>query len=198
MPLYPDGMIPTKAHGPLPESALMRTDGVIDGPEEFRVWIEFRLPDTAEVAILRKLEFSKPVADARGSWETCARCTASRQGGHTPSCDLAPILRAADARAAELLARFEFVSFAKVDIFAAYPGTEKILIEEDGVRSEADVASLEKKTGADDNPQAWVPWVEFRRPGEDKILHRSIHPHIKRGLQLGGSQGTAAAAELTI
>lgn len=198
MSLFPDDQIPTKKYGPLPESSLVRSDGVIDGPEEFRVWIEFRFRDAPEIAMLRALEWSKRVEDPRGAWDTCHRCTASRQGGHTPSCDLAPIIRAADVRASELLARFEFVSFSKANVFADYPGTPEILIEEDGERSTVDVATLEKKLGADDGPQAWVPWVEFRRPGEDKILHRTCHPHIKRGLQLGGAQGSTTAAELTI
>lgn len=76
--------------------------------------------------------------------------------------------------------------------FMDYPGADEILTEYNGVRETVPVASLEKKLGADDSDNAFVPWVEFRKPGTDDIVHRNIHIFIKRGLSAGVEQGAAA------
>ena len=38
---------------------------------------------------------------------------------------------------------------------------------------------LVKTTGTEDTEDAVVTWVEYRLPGSDEIIHRSLHADVK-------------------
>jgi hypothetical protein len=42
-------------------------------------------------------------------------------------------------------------------------------------------ADLEMTTGMAEDANEVTAWVEFRRPGTDKAIHRSVHVHLKQG-----------------
>lgn len=43
-----------------------------------------------------------------------------------------------------------------------------------------DEATLEKREGTVDNERECTTWVEYRRPGSDEVIHRSVHVRLKR------------------
>ncbi len=43
-------------------------------------------------------------------------------------------------------------------------------------------AELELTTGMAEDANEVTAWVEFRRPGTDRAIHRSVHVHLKQGL----------------
>jgi len=45
-----------------------------------------------------------------------------------------------------------------------------------------DEALLEKKTGIVDNENEHTEWVEYRLPGTEEIIHRSVNMTIKKGV----------------
>ena len=47
---------------------------------------------------------------------------------------------------------------------------------------DTDEADLEKLEGEDETEHAVVRWVEYRFPGSDEIVHRSIHGMFKQGI----------------
>lgn len=50
---------------------------------------------------------------------------------------------------------------------------------EDGTPGELRESELEVKRGREENDNEIALWVEYRRPGQDRILHRSAHLHLK-------------------
>lgn len=58
----------------------------------------------------------------------------------------------------------------------------------EGVRLEDDVDETEllKTEGLTDNDHEHTTWVEYRFPGSDVIVHRSVHVTLKEGLEAVG------------
>lgn len=52
---------------------------------------------------------------------------------------------------------------------------------------------LVKSEGSLDNENEYTTWVEYRRPGSDEIIHRSVHIRLKKNVtlnsQIGGFSG---------
>lgn len=44
------------------------------------------------------------------------------------------------------------------------------------------VAELECVLGGHETDDEWCAWVEFRRPGEEARLHRSVRLHLKKAV----------------
>ncbi len=62
-----------------------------------------------------------------------------------------------------------------------------VLIEHgDGRREEVDDSRLVKTEGSFENDDERTTWVEYRFPGSDVIVHRSVHVHLKQGLFAAG------------
>jgi hypothetical protein len=62
---------------------------------------------------------------------------------------------------------------------------------EDGREDDVDDACLVKTEGVDEDEERAVRWVEYRLPGADVIVHRSVAVQVKRwpqglGVTLGG------------
>lgn len=188
-------------YGPLDDSLLVQTNGVLDLPTEFRVWTEYRLRDTPEVLMLRKLQFPRVHATDVGRWDVCVECTGSREGGHTPSCNLAALLRAADVRGATVVCRMEGVLFQKSNPFTApspggvavIDGVEvsvpagSVVIDAGGKIRVAVESELEKSTGEVDTDNEYTCWVEYRLPGQPTPVHRSAHVVAKKAAELFGA-----------
>lgn len=49
----------------------------------------------------------------------------------------------------------------------------------DGVMGETDESLLDKIEGGLDNENETTKWVEYRLKGQDTIIHRSVHVHLK-------------------
>jgi hypothetical protein len=47
------------------------------------------------------------------------------------------------------------------------------------IYGEMDESLLEKKEGFVDNENEHTDWVEYRKPGNDEIVHRSVHVRLK-------------------
>lgn len=47
------------------------------------------------------------------------------------------------------------------------------------IHGDTDESLLEKKTGSIDNPTELTTWVEYRIPGGEEIVHRSVHMILK-------------------
>ena len=47
------------------------------------------------------------------------------------------------------------------------------------IYGEMDESLLLKKEGSIDNPVETTTWVEYRKPGSDEIVHRSVHVTLK-------------------
>lgn len=47
------------------------------------------------------------------------------------------------------------------------------------IYGDMDEASLEKREGLIDNANETTSWVEYRKPGIDEIIHRSVHVILK-------------------
>ena len=47
-------------------------------------------------------------------------------------------------------------------------------------------AELEKREGVDETNDAFVGWTEFRFPGSEEIVHRSVRVDLKSGVDLSG------------
>ena len=45
-----------------------------------------------------------------------------------------------------------------------------------------DTSLLEKKEGFVDNENEYTTWVEYRLPGSDEIIHRSVHVTLKKNV----------------
>jgi hypothetical protein len=60
-----------------------------------------------------------------------------------------------------------------------------------GARIEDDVDEtlLVKTEGSVDNDHECTTWVEYRFPGSDVIVHRSVHVTLKEGLELFSDVG---------
>jgi hypothetical protein len=62
-----------------------------------------------------------------------------------------------------------------------------IHIIRDGREDDVDEALLVKTEGLDENANERAQWVEYRFPGSDVIVHRSVHVTLKRWPEgLGG------------
>lgn len=55
-----------------------------------------------------------------------------------------------------------------------------IHILSDGVESDVDEARLVKTEGVLDNDNECTTWVEYRWPGADAVIHRSVHVVLKQ------------------
>jgi len=55
-----------------------------------------------------------------------------------------------------------------------------VQLTEGGPITEMDEASLEKLEGFVDNENEHTTWVEYRLPGQERIVHRSAHVTLKR------------------
>lgn len=55
-----------------------------------------------------------------------------------------------------------------------------------GPITEVDEASLEKREGIVDNENEYTTWVEYRLPGQERIVHRSAHVTLKKALSAFG------------
>lgn len=64
-----------------------------------------------------------------------------------------------------------------------------VQLEEDGPFSLMQQKQLAKRTTVDDDDEKTVFAVEYRLPGQDRIVHRSVHVQLKRGVELGAAQG---------
>ena len=47
-----------------------------------------------------------------------------------------------------------------------------------------DDSCLVKSEGVTDNDHEYTTWVEYRFPGSDVVVHRSVHVTLKEGVQL--------------
>ena len=47
------------------------------------------------------------------------------------------------------------------------------------IYGDTDESELIKTTGSIDNATETTNWVEYRRPGSDEIVHRSVHMILK-------------------
>lgn len=47
------------------------------------------------------------------------------------------------------------------------------------IYGDMDEAELVKTTGFVDNEIEYTTWVEYRKPGSDEIVHRSVHMTLK-------------------
>jgi hypothetical protein len=56
-----------------------------------------------------------------------------------------------------------------------------------GIFGEMDEATLEKRTGANETPDASVSWVEYWK--DDQCVHRSVTAALK-GHDMGAAQGS--------
>lgn len=65
-----------------------------------------------------------------------------------------------------------------------------VQLEEDGPYSLMPQKALEKRTIVDDNDRETTFAVEYRVPGNDRIVHRSVHIQLKRGEHVGTAQGS--------
>ena len=52
-------------------------------------------------------------------------------------------------------------------------------------------SALERRAGEDENDNEIAAWVEYRLPGTDTLVHRSVHVHLKKAMVFG--EGNAAA-----
>lgn len=68
-------------------------------------------------------------------------------------------------------------------------GCVTVQLEEDGPISLMPQKALEKRTIVNDNDRETSFAIEYRVPGNDRIVHRSVHVQLKRGLDLGAAQG---------
>ncbi len=81
----------------------------------------------------------------------------------------------------ELAARYEQRYIDKlVNPHPILPPDAPITVLQDGQHVEARVGDLERSESVDDNPDAFVWAVEYRRPGSPDIVHRSPHAQIKK------------------
>lgn len=60
--------------------------------------------------------------------------------------------------------------------------TEFVDCDVDGEIRQLDVKTLVCVVGASETADEWCSWVEYRRPGEPKILHRSVRLHLKKAM----------------
>lgn len=61
-----------------------------------------------------------------------------------------------------------------------------VQLEENGPITEMDETLLEKTEGFLDNENEYTIWVEYRLPGQDRIIHRSAHVRLKRPVSAFG------------
>ena len=61
----------------------------------------------------------------------------------------------------------------------------------DGVIQHMDESRLERREGETENDNEIAAWVEYRLPGTDTLVHRSVHVHLKKATVFG--EGNAAA-----
>lgn len=97
--------------------------------------------------------------------------------------------------------------FAKVNAFAGAPVAGPIPIDEQdgsGIQN-AEASDLERRIGTIDNDNEFTSWVEYRRPGSDKVVHRSVDVKAKKmpatapsgaGAVNGGAPVVAAARSI--
>lgn len=61
-----------------------------------------------------------------------------------------------------------------------------VQLEENGPISMMDETSLKKLEGVVDNEIEYTTWVEYRLPGQERIVHRSAHVRLKRPVSVFG------------
>jgi hypothetical protein len=54
------------------------------------------------------------------------------------------------------------------------------ILREDGIEADVDESLLIKTDGVLDNDNERTTWVEYRFPGSDVIVHRSVHVTLKK------------------
>lgn len=52
-----------------------------------------------------------------------------------------------------------------------------------------DEALLDKREGVVDNDNERTTWVEYRLPGQNEIIHRSVHVQLKRSVTVESIAG---------
>jgi hypothetical protein len=60
------------------------------------------------------------------------------------------------------------------------------ILRQTGIEDDVDESELVKCEGVVDNDNEHTTWVEYRFPGSDVIVHRSVHVHLKQGLFAAG------------
>lgn len=58
--------------------------------------------------------------------------------------------------------------------------TEILIAHADGSSALVDETALEKHEGCFENDDERTTWVEYRIPGDDRIVHRSVRVTLKR------------------
>lgn len=70
------------------------------------------------------------------------------------------------------------------------------ILREEGVEDDVDESLLVKTEGVVDNDNERTTWVEYRFPGSETIVHRSVHVTIKQWPEgLGAAIGGFGQAE---
>lgn len=54
-----------------------------------------------------------------------------------------------------------------------------------GVIEMEDERALLRSSGEEENDNEIVAWVEYRLPGANTLVHRSVHVHLKKALVFG-------------
>jgi hypothetical protein len=52
-----------------------------------------------------------------------------------------------------------------------------------------DETTLDKREGTVDNDNELTTWVEYRLPGSEEIIHRSVHVRLKRNVTAAPAVG---------
>lgn len=64
-----------------------------------------------------------------------------------------------------------------------------VQLEPEGPITLMDEVCLERSVGDIDNENERTSWVEYRLPGSDRVVHRSVHIALKKGLEFNVEQG---------
>lgn len=59
---------------------------------------------------------------------------------------------------------------------------ERVDCDVNGEIVQLPIADLECVIGGHENEDEWCSWVEFRRPGDEAHLHRSVRLHLKKAV----------------
>jgi len=57
------------------------------------------------------------------------------------------------------------------------------------IHGELDERTLEKREGVVDDAREHTTWVEYRLPGSDEIIHRSVHVTLKASVPMQTAVG---------
>lgn len=65
-----------------------------------------------------------------------------------------------------------------------------VQLEPDGPITEMDESALVRIDGLIENNNEYTTWVEYRLPDGERIVHRSVHVTLKRGLDMACEAGS--------